>query len=479
MSDTTTNTATAAAAATEAELHAIDAELRVTQSEIRGLATTATASFPQLPTELSAKSSADRSIRGLALRGHRRRLAVAALLHPRLAAAATIADADVVAAIAGCISLQLGVVVVHNGTATIRAGRAGEDRPHAVFPALVGRNRHTGLDMVGMGHCDLKDEYVGDEAHSKRGILALTCPIEHGIVTNWDAMEKLWHHTFYNELRAAPEEHPILLTEAPMNPKANRERVTEICFETFNTPAFYLAVQSVLSLYASGRTTGVVVDAGDSVGFVVPIYEGYPLPHAILRCDIAGHDATDVVRRHLANAGLSLDQSEAKEIKERFCFVAHDYEEAVTAAAAGGGGLAWDGCGLARDDEKRTVLPGGRAVLVPMDGCWRFTGPEALFQPSLVGMSTSGIVDDLYRSIMMCDVDIKRDLYKDIVLAGGSSLCPGFAERVRRDLAKLGPQAMKINVIAPPDRGERLIPHHSVSSFGQCGCLFEMSSVCW
>jgi hypothetical protein len=169
MSDTTTNTATAAAAAAEAELHAIDAELRATQSEIRGLATTATASFPRLPTELSAKSSADRSIRGLALRGHRRRLAVAALLHPRLAAAATIADADVVAAIAGCISLELGVVVVHNGTTTIRAGRAGDDLPHAVFPALVGRDRHTGL-MAGVGH-NLKGECVGDEAHSERGAL--------------------------------------------------------------------------------------------------------------------------------------------------------------------------------------------------------------------------------------------------------------------------------------------------------------------
>jgi actin beta/gamma 1 len=142
-----------------------------------------------------------------------------------------------------------------------------------------------------------------------------------------------------------------------------------------------------------------------------------------------------VVRRHLADAGLSLDQSETKAVKERFCFVAHDYEEAATAAAAGGGGLA-------RDDEKRIVLPGGRAVLVPMDGCWQFTGPEALFRPSLVGMSmsTPGIVDDLHRSIMMCDMDIKRDLYGNIVMAGGSSLCPGFAERVRRDLAKLGPQ---------------------------------------
>ncbi len=125
--------------------------------------------------------------------------------------------------------------------------------------------------MVSLGQ---KDYYVGNEAQSKRGVLTLKYPMKDGVVTNWDDMEKIWHHTFYSELRAKPEEQPVLLTEAPLSAKADREKITQIMFESFNTPAMYVANQAVLSLYAFGRTTGIVLDSGEGVSHAVPVFEG-------------------------------------------------------------------------------------------------------------------------------------------------------------------------------------------------------------
>jgi actin len=325
-------------------------------------------------------------------------------------------------------------VVIDNGSATVKAGFAGDDLPRDTFPSIVGRPRPNQHGVV-VG----TDSHVGDEAHSNRCTLAVKFAIKRGVVINWDDMERIWHHTFYNVLRVDPAERMVLLTEPFLNPKANREKMTQIMFETFNTPAIYLGIPAVLALFASSRTTGVVLESGAGITCVTPINECHVVTHAVHRLYLAGNDLDEHMTKLLAERGpdyFSLSTTVVRDIKEKLAYIALDFE-----------GSEHPEC------EVPYELPDGMVVTI---GAERFHCPEALFCPYLLGTEAlcdaPGIHEMTYNSIVKCDAEIRNYLYGNVILCGGTTCLKGFADRMQRELVALAPSKTKVWICAAPER---------------------------
>ncbi|XP_027072026.1 actin-100-like [Coffea arabica] len=299
-----------------------------------------------------------------------------------------------------------------------QAGFAGDDFPLASFPHLVGRTRHM---------FPTYQTYVGEEVLGKRGFLEIFPSTENGLVKNWDSRERVWHHTFYDKLHVDPRDHPVLLTEPPLNPKANPQKLTEIMFETFHVlghtfqhhvPAMYLANPAILSLYFSGRATGTVLHVGEEISYIVPIYEGHALPHAISKLNLGGRDLTTRLwSQHWYNCS---EREILRKIKEKLGYVALDFSQEMETSITNPTLF-----------HEKYECPGGEVLLV---GSERFQCSEILFQPSIIGLEDDGIQKLTNRSIRKCDVHVQKILSNNIVLSGGSTLLRGFADRVRKEL---------------------------------------------
>jgi len=337
------------------------------------------------------------------------------------------------------MSTEVSAIVVDNGSGMVKAGFSGDDAPSAVFASIVGKPKNLS-HMIGMDHQDM---YIGDDAQSRRGVLILTYPIERGIVTNWTMMDAIWRHTYHNELRVAPEDKFVMLTEAPRNPIVNREQMFKYHFDDYNVAGAYIVIQAMLSLYASGRTTGLVYDSGDGVTHTVPIYEGYSLNHATKKIDLAGRNLTTRMGVLLTRVGTSLTTSAekeiAKDIKEKLCYVAANGVEAEATLYASN----------PEEYNKSYELPDGRVINIAEE---RYMCPEALFDPSLLGMESEGVHKQVVDTIQDCDMDVRRELYRAIVCSGGTTMFSGIGARMTEEIKKVVAPSITIKVVLPPER---------------------------
>nr|WOD57884.1 Arp2D2 [Drosophila seguyi] len=322
------------------------------------------------------------------------------------------------------------VIVCDNGSGFVKCGYAGGNFPAFVFPSIVGRpiiragNR---IDDEAVKHLHIDDVIVGDEASKLRSLLELTYPMDKGVVRNWGDMCHVWDYTFGpKKMNIDPTNTKIMLTEPPMNPTKNREKMIEVMFEKYGFDSAYIAIQAVLTLYAQGLVTGVVIDSGDGVTHICPVYQEYSLPHLTWRLDIAGRDITHYLTKLLLRRGYAFNHSADFEtvriLKEKLCYIGYDIEMEQR--------LALETTVLVES----YTLPDGRVIRI---GGERFEAPEALFQPHLINVEGPGIAELVFNTIQSADIDIRSELYRHIVLSGGSTMYPGLPSRLEREIKQL------------------------------------------
>jgi len=344
-------------------------------------------------------------------------------------------------------------IVMDVGTDKIKAGFAGGSKPKVLVDTKVGRPKHLRVMPGGaLENESVSSMFVGSKLDEYRGSFILEYPMEKGHVVSggWDAMEKIWEHIYSRTLlNAKLDEHPVLLTECPLNPNKNRQHMAELFFETFRAPAVFFSAPAVLSLYASGRISGIVLDVGEGVAHCIPVYEGYALQHSITRSDIAGHDVTKYLQLLLRKSGLSFTTTAeyelVKDIKEKACYIKPPPIDSMPLNDA----TINDNNGASFDQPSIYQLPDGQTVDISSERC---VAPEVLFHPNMIGSEEESIADNVVTSIMRSDIDLRPTLFSQVVLAGGSTCCVGFGERLLAEIRSRSPIHTKIRISAPPER---------------------------
>ncbi|XP_050063449.1 actin-like isoform X2 [Aphis gossypii] len=283
--------------------------------------------------------------------------------------------------------------------------------------------------------------YGGQFAKDNQGVLNISDPIKNCIITDWDAMEDVWFHMYYEQLLIPPENYAILHTEPTHNSIPCRDKLFEIMFEVFNVPKVLLMNKSTLSLYSCGKTTGLVVDSGYESTQVIPIYEGYPISHAMRNMPVGGWHLTQFLKQMINSRGYSLtttrDWERIKHMKQTFCYCAIDFQKELSM--------------FGKDKEQRYTLPDGMIVNINNEA---IRCSEAMFDPTMLSLDKpvkDGIHSLVQGSIGNCNVNERNDLYDNIFLAGGNTLFSGFPERLKSMIDE-GLPGTEVRITAPLDR---------------------------
>ncbi|KAF3970687.1 hypothetical protein ACB098_11G177000 [Castanea mollissima] len=310
--------------------------------------------------------------------------------------------------------------VVDAGSKFLKAGPAIPDQaPSMIIPTQMKRMPEDGS----MDDSSLSEEIIID-------------PVVRGYIRDWDAMEDLLHHVLYSGLGwEMGNEGQILFTDPLSTPKAVREQLVQLMFETFNISGFYASEQAVLSLYAVGRISGCTVDIGHGKIDIAPVIEGAVQHIASRRFEIGGIDLTKLLAQelHKSNPLVNISMSDVEKIKEQYSCCADDE-------------LAYDKTKNSCQIEKHT-LPDGQVITI---GREKYTVGEALFQPSLLGLEAHGIVEQLVRSISTVSSDNHRQLLENTVLCGGTASMPGFEDRFQKE-ASLCSSAVRPALVKAPE----------------------------
>ncbi|XP_069112431.1 uncharacterized protein [Argopecten irradians] len=319
-------------------------------------------------------------------------------------------------------------IVLDNGSHRIKAGFSGDDSPRSIFRTIVG----TTFNEEARTYGKLPRHFcIGDEAI--KNSLDIKKPIERGIVTNWEAMEAVWSHVF-DDLRVKVSDHNVLLTEPQMNPLSNREKMAEVMFEKFQPLGLHVMSPTVLSLYASGRLSGLVIDSGFEVTSVSCIYEGHKVVQSIFRSDIGGNDVTHYLIELLGKRGYSFTTTKEIEdvslLKERCAYVSRNPATENM-----------------ENVRKGYTYSNGTSISVDYE---RFQCMEAMFNPSLIGSDLCGIHDLIIKSIQACPVNVRGDICRNIILSGSNTMVMDIATRIDLELKKVLPAEIK--VVSPPER---------------------------